>query len=405
MRQNKFINILITLFLLACVEFYSPQFLPIKIEEQTAKGLIYSCYVLLVFFLIPSKHKEKNSFDICFKLIMASMPFSMVMASTQHSPQSFPVSIIATMPYIVPYSAFFLFKRSNITLEDFEKIILILGIINVLLTLQLYALVPNQLFGGVREGDDGRGMRIGMVGDIFKIFLLFYSIYKYKEARKKIWLVSIILCFLTVLLSLTRQVIAISSVLAILYFMKDVSLIKKLTVIAMFAIATWYVFHLPYFEGLIEVTERQTERESKGGEENIRIVATKYYINDAQENFLTRVFGNGCFSYGNSEYGEEARRAQYLTLCFPSDVSFASFYYLFGIMGALGISLIFIKTYRMKIPPEYEYLKYVIYYIMLASIASGPLLYMSQIIVLTSTCYLLGKINYYGKVNRSINIK
>ena len=69
------------------------------------------------------------------------------------------------------------------------------------------------------------------------------------------------------------------------------------------------------------------------------------------------------------------------------------------------MGLIIIKTVRIKIPERYEYMEYVIYYIMLASIASGPVLYSSQNIVLVVTCYLLGKVNYYGKEDRSNYIK
>ena len=95
-----------------------------------------------------------------------------------------------------------------------------------------------------------------------------------------------------------------------------------------------------------------------------------------------------------------------MTLCFPSDVSLASFYWFFGILGITGIIMIFVITVRLDIPERYGYLKFVIYYIMLASIASGPLLYYSQNIVLVVVCYLLGKINYlYGSDNRNNNFK
>lgn len=393
------------LFLVSCVNFYSPQFLPFEIEEQIAKSITYSLYILLVALCISNRRwLENNTYDVCFKLILWSMPFSVIMASTQHAPQSLGVSIIAVLPYFVSYSCFFLLKKTKLSVLEIEKIMLLIGVINIMLTFQLWALLPNQLFGSIRLEEDGRGTRIGIDGDIFKTFFLFFSLYKYKIEKRKKWLFVVGICFVTVFISLTRQVMFITSVLAVLYYMRGIKFYKKIIVVLLVSVTCLYIIQLPYFKNLIEVSERQQERESSGNE-NIRITATRFYVDEAQENILTRIFGNGCYSYGNSAYGMEAYRQQYMTLCFPSDVGLVSVYYLFGILAIAGMVLLIINTIRINVPERFEYMKYVIYYIMLASIASGPVLYMSQNIVLVVTCYLLGKISQYGKENRSNNIK
>lgn len=197
---------------------------------------------------------------------------------------------------------------------------------------------------------------------------------------------------------------AISTFLGIVYYLKDLKFYKKILVAALSVGILIYVVQMPYFQDLISVSERQMEQDT--GDENIRVKAFCYYVDESQEGVLTRILGNGCYSYGNSQYGYDAMRAQNMTLCFPSDVSLASFYWFFGILGISGIFLIIIKTVKLAIPERYGYLKFVIYYIMMASIASGPLLYYSQNIVLVVVCYLLGKINYlYGNDNRSNSFK
>lgn len=403
--MRKIIKFVCYLFLLSCVNFYSPQFLPFAIEEQIAKSITYSLYLLLFVLCVSNRGwHENNTYSFCFKMILWSMPFSVIMASTQHAPQSLGVSIIAVLPYFISYSSFFLLKKTKLSVSDLEKIMLIIGLVNIILTFQLWALLPNQLFGSIRSEEDGRGIRIGIDGDIFKTFFLFYSLYRYKTNKKKIWLLAVIICFITVFISLTRQVMLITIVLAVLYYMKGIKLYKKIVAIAVVFASLFVIAQLPYFRDLIEVSERQQEREANGNE-NIRITATRYYIDEAQVNALTRIFGNGCYSYGNSAYGREAYRQQYMTLCFPSDVGLVSIYYLFGVLAIIGMGLIIIKTVRIKIPERYEYMEYVIYYIMLASIASGSVLYLSQNIVLVVTCYLLGKVNYYGKEDRSNYIK
>lgn len=403
--MERIIKFTCFLFLLSCINFYSPQFLPFEIEEQVAKSITYSLYLLLSVLCISNrKWLENNSYDVCFKMILWSMPFSVIMASTQHSSQTLLVSIIAVLPYFVSYSSFFLLKKTKINIFDLEKMMLLIGVINVILTFQLWALLPNQLFGSIRLEEDGRGTRIGITGDIFKVFLLFYSLYKFKQKKQKTWLLSIVLCFITVLISLTRQVMVITTILSVLYYLKGIKWYKKIMAVIIALSISLAVVQLPYFSNLLEVTERQQENESNG-DENIRITATKFYVNEAQVNVLTRIFGNGCYSYGNSDYGRDAYRQQYMTLCFPSDVGLVSVYFLFGILAIVGMGLIVIKTIKLKIPIRFGYMKYVIYYIMLASIASGPVLYTDQNIVLVVTCYLLGKINCYGKENRCHNIE
>lgn len=389
-------------YILSFVSFFSPQFLSFKIEEQVSKAILYVLYVLFFILTINNNIKEKNVYTPCFLLILWGILISMFMASTQHSAQSFFVSIIATLPYIVPFSTFLLLKRTKLTINDLEKMFIVIGVLNVILTLQLWGLMPNQLFGGLREEDDGRGIRIAISGDIFKMFLFFYSIYQFKNTMKIKYACLIILCLLTVFLSLTRQVIVISLLLGLMYFLKKLKLYMKIIIVAISVSSILYLTQLSYFENLILVSQRQLVNDTEN--ENIRITAYKYFLNDSQKNILTRILGNGCYSYGNSQYGIDEKRNQYNTLCFPSDVSIASFYWFFGVLGIFGIMLILFKTVKLEIPDRYKYLKYVIYYIMLASIASGPLLYYSQNIVLVVTCYMLGKINYLtNNENRNIS--
>ena len=403
-KSMNFVKNIFFIYVLSFLSFFSPQFLPFKIEEQLSKLIIYSLFIVFSVCVIGNKNKEKNTYDKCFVLILWGFTFSIFMASTQHSEQSLPVSIMATLPYIVPFSTFFLLKKSRFNIDWLEKVFIIVGVLNVIMVLQLWGFMPNQLFGGLREEDDGRGIRIGVEGDIFKVLLLFYSIYKFKTTKKIIYAGLICLCFITVFLSLTRQVMAISTFLAIIYYLKDLKFYKKILIAALSVCILISVIQMPYFQDLISVSERQIEQDAE--DENIRVKAWRYYLDESQEGLLTRIFGNGCYSYGNSQYGYDERRNQLMTLCFPSDVSLVSFYWFFGILGITGIIMIFVKTFRLDIPERYGYLKFVIYYIMLASIASGPLLYYSQNIVLVVVCYLLGKINYlYGNDNRNNNFK
>lgn len=175
----KTIQYIFFIYILAFINFFSPQFLPFKIEEQVSKLIVYILFTILVILAIlikRNKVKERNAYDRCFVMILWGISCSILMASTQHSEQSLSISIIATLPYIVPFSTFFLLKKTKFNIDWLEKTFIIVGLLNVIMVLQFWGLMPNQLFGGLREEDDGRGIRIGVDGDIFKILLLFYSI-------------------------------------------------------------------------------------------------------------------------------------------------------------------------------------------------------------------------------------
>ena len=200
-------------------------------------------------------------------------------------------------------------------------------------------------------------------------------------------------------MSLTRQVIVISLSLALLFFLSKFSFIKKLVTVIVFYFVGLYVSSLPFFDKMKALNERERDSDSFS-KENIRVKAFKYFIDGGQDDLFSRIFGNGCYSYGNSEYGKWAKVEQWRTLCFPSDVSIASFYWFFGILGWIGLLMIVIYSIKLKVPPNYIYIKYVLAYFFLASIASGPLLYYDQSIMLPILCYILGQVSINKKMVR-----
>jgi len=395
------------LFVIACIEFFSPRFLPIEIKDTLAKAIIYVTFFVLYLSALSSK-KYKNPFNSnlynkSFVLICIAIIVSPIMASSQHEDQSFFVSIVAILPYLIPFLLFFILNRLNIPSHKIEKLLLIIGIINVLLVFQLFYLSPNQLFGGIGLNEDGRGVRLNVWGDIFKMVLFFYSINQFLITKKKLWIIVIVLCFITIIFSLTRQIMFWSLILAVIFFITKVKLYKKIIGLIFFVFLFQFIIELPYIQNLMMISTHQIEQNEL--DQDIRVIAFKYYINDNQENVATRILGNGCDSYGNSVWGEVRHQEMQNTQCYPTDVGIAAFYYYFGILGILGLLGILIVTIKIKIPPQYLYCKYVVYYILLASIASGPILYYHQCIVLPLVCYLIkiNNVNYNNKNNGSNN--
>lgn len=383
---------LLALYVLACLELFSASFLPITPTEfKAAQSILFA---VIVLFTLRMKI-EKTAFTLPFAIIVAGMFFSTYMGASMHEEQTIAESIRATLPRLMAYSLFFLLCKIRPGIEWTEKFIFMIGAISALLVIQVWLLYPNVLFGHFSENNI-RGIRMIVAGDTFKMALFFFCINILMIKKKKIWVFLLLVTTMSIILGIARQIIILSAALSVFFVMKNSNLFKKI----LFAIAVAIVFSFVTDTEIYQRSKEYTENEAyknRGGE-NIRITALKYYVNDAQENIITRILGNGDFAE-TSVYGKKSLANQKRTLCFPTDVGWAYFYHVYGLFGILGLLMIAYRTYKMPLPFRYHYLKYAVYYLMFSFIASGSLLYYSQCVVLPFLCYLMDKAS---KLNQSV---
>lgn len=152
---------------------------------------------------------------------------------------------------------------------------------------------------------------------------------------------------------------------------------------------------------MVELSEEQAER-NKTEKEDIRITAWKFYTNEYQTNELTRIFGNGLPSIGNSKWGNDFEKTISYDYggngCFFVDVGWAGFYWLFGAFSTLSLIILLIKAILKNKQTNRQYLSYWLVFLLLTSIASAPILFYSQIISVVTTLYLV-----YGKEKNESN--
>lgn len=388
MEKNLKYNILLcglVLYVLACLDMFAPKFIPI---DNTQFKAIQSVLFAFLVLLSGTEQIKRNIYLNGFFVIFLGICISIFMASSMHEEQTIVESVRATLPRLFAYSTFFLLCKIRPSINFIEKLIFAIGFASAIQVIQIWYLFPNPIFGSFSV-DPVRGIRMTALGDTFKVCLLFYCLNMMLSKFNKKHLFLFIICIISVILGIVRQVIFILTCLIFLFTFSNMSLLKKILFCCAFFCALHFATESEIYQASKTYTENEIEKNNGG--ENIRITAARYYINDAQVNILTRIFGNGCFAE-TSAYGAKALSMQEKNLCYPTDVGWAYFYHIYGILGVLGLFIIFWTTWKIQVPFRFMYLKYSVYYMMLASIASGPNLYYSQCILLPFICYLLGEV-------------
>ena len=186
-----------------------------------------------------------------------------------------------------------------------------------------------------------------------------------------------------------------SSFLGLLFLFKNLSAIKRLSLIVIvFLIYLFVLPQIPIYNSLVETTKMQAES-NKYESEDVRVQAYKFYMYEYQTNTLSHVLGNGVPSF-TSVWGDKFKTITQARHVFAADVGWVGFYWYFGIIATFSLFVMFLKAALKKKDMDKEYLSYWFYYIIFACIASAPILYAYQILSVVTGLYLV-----YAKKNDS----
>lgn len=384
------------LIVLSSLTFYNPFGI---IQPQYGKLLFYSiCMISLIYAYKNGINIRKVKYPkVAYIILISGIIFSSFMALFFHE-QSFMTSFIAIIPYLLGYLVFYILMKFNIPKEKIEKAIWIFCFISMGIYIINMISFPNIIFGAEKEEyDTSRGIvRIGIKSIELIVLFFLYSINQWLITKRKKYIWLILLTAIFIILSVTRQIILLSCVLGILFIFKKVSLFKKIiTICTCIFIFLVILPQIPIYQTMMELSEEQAER-NKTEKEDIRITSWKFYTNEYQTNELTRIFGNGLPSIGNSKWGNDFEKTVYYEYggngCFFVDVGWAGFYWLFGALSTLSLIILLIKAILKNKQTNRQYLSYWLVFLLLTSIASAPILFYSQIISVVTILYLV-----YGK--------
>ena len=396
--MNRSFFILYILIVLSSLSFFNP----LGLIPSIISKFIY--YVLCLIGLFYSLRRGKNLKHIVYprslyRMIIFGIIMSIFMASFFQN-QSFLISLIATLPYLFGYITFYILMKLNIPTIKIEKAIWTFCYISMGIYIINVISFPNIIFGTEKEAYDmSRGViRLGIMLIELIVLFFFYSINQWILFKKKVYILLIFLTALFIVLSVTRQYILLSFGLGFIFILQKASLAKKIAVIVFcFFIYKFVLPQLPMYNAMVELTEAQAEK-NEYDKEDIRIQAWQFYTYEYQTNSMTAILGNGVPSLGNSQWGNEFREAVYPDYggngCFTSDVGWAGFYWNYGLFATLGLFFLLLKAAFKKKEKKEQYLSYWCIFIIITSVASGPIIIYYQIISIMTVLYLI-----YGKEN------
>ena len=257
---------------------------------------------------------------------------------------------------------------------------------------------PTKIIGGAEyeNVDMSRGIvRIGLPLVLWVVLLFLYSLNQWIQSRGQKSMYCAILCYIFIILSVTRQVILLSTLLGGFMLLKEAGWGKRILVSV---VAFFFFFvvlpQIPIYKTMVNLTEDQVDRSSEDMPD-IRVLGYLYFCDIDQVNVYTRVFGNGTPHESSKWHQEEVLNAEENKI-FDVDVSWAAFYNHYGAVAVIALLAIFLITAKHCYNRQDRYISYWILYIIGTAFASGVIWFQSQtveILVVIAMAYAPKKIN------------
>lgn len=384
--SSKNITALIFVYLLSTLYFFSPT----DMDTKVFKAITYILFILLLAlsFIYKKKYSSYN-YRMSYGFILLAIIIS-IYSSFINWDQPIIYGIMTSFLFIT-YSFYFVIHRLNVKGEDLEKTILIItGIYLLLFTISLISF-PVVYFGTAENEYARGGIRVRLEGNMYLYISFFMLINKYKINKNKYYILGIIVCYTFILLSLTRQHILVCTILGTLFMFKNVKFYYKIiAVVILLTVLLFIVPEIPFVKKITQMTEEQFEKNNSYSED-IRLSAGKFFLYSFNNNYISILFGNGVPSFGNTSYGNYMERLMTQYHFYIADVGFFGFYYLFGLIGVLGLALLFYKAIAIKTNNSKLYTKYFMALVLFTGFTSGSVVYQGQLITLCLATYLSEK--------------
>ena len=381
-HKQRLQGIMIFLLVILSLNFFFARF----VSTSMLKNVCYAYMLGAVMLSIPRSFKIGNGFVLPVQMISISVLLSIFLA--QISWKQDLTYFTSTIPYLL-WIVFFYLLHIRFPIAKLEKITFFYGWVYILLFMYQYTHSHVVYFGFKEEFAEDRGViRILFPGA--GVFLLAYyiALNKVMDKTKYRWIFALfILCGIAVtVLQVTKQSIAILLLITLFHLLRTVSVGKKVLVMILAGAAIYGTLNSnnPISRGIIESQRDNVQQ----GNQNIRILASEYFVNDFSPNLLSRIFGNG---YPNlkSNYGKFITILEDNYGYFLTDVGVVGMYVMFGILPIIAYVIIFYKGLRMQVPPEYQYLKYYLFNLLATCLTSDSIFSISFILTNVFVLYSL----------------
>ena len=354
------------LLVIISIKFFDARFL----NDSILNYLLFLTLIFTVVISVPYVVPENRGFVFPVQLLLGSMFISIIMAGLYWD-QSLLDSLIAIAPYLI-FFFFFYLLHIKFPVPILEKIVVIYGVLYIFLYLLEFFSSPKVFFGIPQWGDqflESRGIvRIIFPGGGVFVLTTFIALNKLTSQvkNKYFWGLLAIAGLIIPVMQVTRQFIVGILLIYLYHAIRTLSLSKKAIIFTFFICLIIFLQNSDYLviQGLIDASKS----DARSGADYIRILAGQYFLTDFSPNLTTQILGNGVPYFGVSNFGFYVDKLGVTQEYFLSDVGMIAVYVMFGIPAILAYIIIWVKSFTIPLPQEYQYLKYYLWFMLFTSL-------------------------------------
>lgn len=353
-------------------------FSPKLFNKSLLEGATYLVIAFAIFISIRHMFVRTSFVGKIIRIIFFFQLLSIFMAYFTWD-QSLDDGLKATLLFML-WPLYFYLAYHKVPIKALEHISMFYGVLYIILFAYQYKHSDVVIFGRVDEFNEERGVtRVVMPGLGFLFLAAFISINKLTSNCKYKLLYGLFSfsALLITILQVTRQNIAIMTVLFVYHLIRNVTVLYKIIICTVGLSILIYLANsdLAIVKGLAEAQKNTNEQ----GTNYIRILSGVYYLRDFSPNLGSRIFGNGAAFerlsegtvYGNNNrYGKIVNSIEKDNGYYMSDVGIIGFYAMFGIFAALSYFILLTRLLLSRVANDYVYLKYYVVYLMLTCLTS-----------------------------------
>ena len=384
------------LLIIISLKFFDARFL----DNSLLNYLLFLTLIVTVFISVPYVLPTNKGFVFPVQLLLIAMFISIIMAGLYWD-QSLLDSLIAVAPYLIVFVFFYLW-HIQFPVNILEKIIVFYGSLYILLYVFEFITSGTVYFGKPLWGDEflvSRGItRIIFPGGGVFVLTSFIAINKLTSQDKNrwFWLLLAIAGIVIPVMQVTRQFIVGILLIYLYHVIRSIRIWKKLVVFASLVsiiIFLQYVNH-PIIDGLVD----STRNDANLGSNYIRVLAGEFFLTDFSPNLSTQILGNGVPYFGVSNFGLYVDSLGVTQEYFLSDVGIIAVYVMFGVLAIIAYLLIFIKSFIIPLPENFQYLKYYLWFMLLTSLTWYTTYHYHYLIITVYVLYMYQAV-YLGQGN------
>ncbi|MBE0654131.1 MAG: hypothetical protein IH594_10060, partial [Bacteroidales bacterium] len=355
-NSNSFYFIILLIINIGYFQFFAFNAIPREIRIISGFGSILIIAVfLIVKYIYGNTDEIKKRFALPSILFIVAMLLSTIVSKAEHH-QSFALSIWISRG-IFFYLLYFFLHAYKFDRQTIEKVVLSIGLITIVFFYIQTIIYPTQIFD-VRMTIDRGTLRLFLPSMGYTILAYFYFLNRYFKDNKLLDVIIVILALSIFILQATRQLIASLVLLTILNLFRSKEVKSRSLIIFLLTIGMGALV-IVFYDLFVEIFA-VSKSQAGDTKESIRSMAISFFLNDFQPSTSAYILGNG-EGHQASPYGMKLRFLQLSKGFYLSDIGIVGDYVKYGILFVIAALIMLIKFLTIKVPREYEYLRYFVY--------------------------------------------